>query len=102
MVYRLASLALALGLLAGLAGPVGAGSASHPMVFAEAARGDVNCSGRVTVLDALLILQYDVGLAELADLACAEAADVNASGRIDPVDAQLILQYSAGRIGALP
>jgi hypothetical protein len=57
-------------------------------------RGDANCDGNVTPIDAALVLQAGAGL--LAGLSCPQAADANGDGRIDAIDAAVILQISAG------
>ena len=54
--------------------------------------GDVNGDGKINTDDALLILQYVVGLSTI-DGNGAKAADVNGDGRIDTNDALGILQY---------
>jgi hypothetical protein len=63
-------------------------------------KGDVNSSGSVDIVDALLIAQYYVGL----DPATfdASAADVNCSGVIDIVDALIVAQLYVGLISAFP
>ncbi|MBN2737297.1 MAG: hypothetical protein JXR70_09975 [Spirochaetales bacterium] len=53
--------------------------------------GDVNNSGTIDIVDALLIAQYYVGLNP--NNFNPEKADVNCSGKIDIVDALLIAQY---------
>jgi hypothetical protein len=58
--------------------------------------GDVNSSGAVDIVDALLVAQYYVGLTP-ANFNAA-AADVNNSGTIDIVDALRIAQYYVGLI----
>ena len=55
---------------------------------------DVNCSGSVDSIDALLVLQFNAGL--LGQLACEENADANGDGAVNSVDATLILQFVAG------
>jgi lysophospholipase L1-like esterase len=61
--------------------------------------GDVNSSGSVDIVDALLIAQYYVGLnPPNFDPAF---ADVNSSGSVDIVDALLISQYYVGLIAQL-
>ena len=62
--------------------------------------GDVNSSGTIDIVDALLIAQYYVGLnpANFDQ----SAADVNGDGGIDIVDALLIAQYYVGLITSLP
>jgi pectate lyase len=62
--------------------------------------GDVNSSGGIDIVDALLIAQYYVGL-NPANFDSG-AADVNASGTIDILDALLIAQYYVGLITELP
>jgi PKD repeat protein len=63
--------------------------------------GDVNRDGAVDSLDALLILQFSVGLISENDLA-KDRADVNGDGGIDSLDALLILQKSVGLISDFP
>jgi alpha-tubulin suppressor-like RCC1 family protein len=60
--------------------------------------GDMNNSGKVTAADALLALQYSVGINTLG-LTAADAlarGDVNHSGKVTAADALLILQKSVG------
>jgi hypothetical protein len=72
-----------------------------PAISAQAAiLGDVNGSGSVDIVDALLGAQYYVGL-NPANFTAA-SADVNASGAIDIVDALLIAQYYVGLITSFP
>lgn len=61
--------------------------------------GDADCSGHVSSIDALLVLQYGAGL--IPELPCREAADVNQDGGVNSLDATLILQYVAGLIDSL-
>ena len=56
--------------------------------------GDADGDGRLTSLDALVVLQYDAGL--LTSLPSLEIADVNQDGSITSIDAALILQAVAG------
>lgn len=63
-------------------------------------RGDTNCDGAVTSIDATLVLQYAAGL--VLGLPCLEAADVNGDGLVNTVDSLLILQYDAGLLNSLP
>jgi hypothetical protein len=65
-----------------------------------AALGDVNASGAIDIVDALLVAQYYVGL-NPANFD-ASVADVNASGGTDIVDALLIAQYYVGLITEFP
>jgi mannan endo-1,4-beta-mannosidase len=62
--------------------------------------GDVNGSGTVDIIDALLIAQYYVGL-NPANFN-SQVADVNCSGGIDIVDALLVAQYYVGLISSFP
>ncbi len=61
--------------------------------------GDVNTSGTIDIIDALLIAQYYVGL-PVSNFNSA-AADVNCSGAIDIVDALRVAQYYVGLITSL-
>ena len=63
----------------------------------EKLRGDANCDGTVTSIDAALILQFTAGL--LAGLSC--NADANANGSVDAIDAALVLQFTAGLLQSL-
>jgi hypothetical protein len=69
-------------------------------VTAGAALGDVMIDGFIDAADALLVLQYDVGLRSLSTDQLA-VADVNKDGSIDAADAILILRFSASLIDAL-
>jgi hypothetical protein len=62
--------------------------------------GDVNSSGTIDIVDALLIAQYYVGLNPSGFNA--SVADVNCSGSIDIVDALLVAQLYVGLISQLP
>jgi M6 family metalloprotease-like protein len=62
--------------------------------------GDVNGSGSIDIVDALLIAQYYVGL-NPANFSAA-SADVNCTGSIDIVDALLVAQLYVGLIGNFP
>ncbi|MBN1697049.1 MAG: dockerin type I repeat-containing protein [Spirochaetales bacterium] len=62
--------------------------------------GDVNASGTIDIVDALLTAQYYVGLD--VDNFNTSKADVNCSGSIDIVDALIIAQYYVGLIGEFP
>ncbi|MBN1697459.1 MAG: carboxypeptidase regulatory-like domain-containing protein [Spirochaetales bacterium] len=62
--------------------------------------GDVDNSGRIDIVDALMLAQYYVGLNPPGiDLVC---GDVNHSGTINIVDALLIAQYYVGLISSFP
>jgi hypothetical protein len=72
-----------------------------PAIASQAAtRGDVNGSGNVDIVDALLIAQYYVGL-NLTNFDVT-AADTNGSGTVDIVDALLVAQYYVGIITSFP
>jgi hypothetical protein len=69
--------------------------------FAQSyALGDINHSGSIDIVDALLIAQKYVGLNPLNF--DANLSDVNASGGTDIVDALLISQYYVGLITQFP
>jgi hypothetical protein len=59
-------------------------------------RGDVNGSGTVDIVDALLIARYSAGLNPAGFVT--ENADVNTDGQITILDALLTARYSAGLI----
>ncbi|MBN1697231.1 MAG: family 16 glycosylhydrolase [Spirochaetales bacterium] len=59
-------------------------------------RGDVNSSGTIDIVDALMVAQYYVGLNPGGFNM--ENADTNCNGTIDIVDALLIAQYYVGLI----
>jgi len=60
-------------------------------------KGDVNSDGKVSIVDALLIARYDVGLnMENVDNFNADAGDVNGDDSIDISDAQKIARYVVG------
>jgi hypothetical protein len=63
-------------------------------------KGDVNGSGTVDIVDALLIAQYYVGLNPSGFVAA--NADVNCTGTIDVVDALVVAQYYVGLISSFP
>jgi hypothetical protein len=63
-------------------------------------KGDVNNSGTVDIVDALMIAQSYVGLNPAGFNAA--YADVNCSGGIDIVDALLVAQYYVGLISNFP
>ncbi len=59
---------------------------------ANPALGDVNGSGSIDSLDALLVLFHAAGMSDVPFL---NVADVNSAGSINPIDATLILQFTA-------
>ncbi|MBE7056251.1 MAG: hypothetical protein E7388_02265 [Ruminococcaceae bacterium] len=63
--------------------------------------GDADGNGVVNAIDAMVVLQYDVGLitGDQVDLL---AADVDGNGLINAIDAMLILQYDVGLITIFP
>jgi hypothetical protein len=62
--------------------------------------GDVNLSGTVDIVDALLVSQFYVG--QNPPNFYPDNADVNLDGFIDAVDSLLIAQYYTGLIPTLP
>ncbi|MFC1715300.1 dockerin type I domain-containing protein, partial [Candidatus Poribacteria bacterium] len=68
--------------------------------------GDVSNSGKVDSADALLILQYCIGLIYLPDSRYPNftlaTADVSGNGSISPFDASLILRLIVGDIAEFP
>ena len=60
---------------------------------------DVDCDGSVNSIDAVLILQFDAGLA--AGLPCEWNGEGNGDGLANAIDATLILQYDAGLLETL-
>ncbi len=60
--------------------------------------GDVNASGTIDIVDALLTAQYYVGLAPASFVAA--NADVNCDGSVDIIDALRIAQYYVGLVTA--
>jgi len=63
--------------------------------------GDINGDGKITALDAVLVLQNIVGLITLT-VEQQDAADVTGYGGISALDAALILQRSVGLISKFP
>ena len=63
-------------------------------------KGDVNGSGSIDIIDALLIAQWYVGInpANFNQ----SAADVNCSGSVDIIDALLVAQRYVGLISNFP
>ena len=56
--------------------------------------GDVNNDGSVNSADALIVLQYSVGLTAIDT----NLGDVNKDGIVNSADALMILQYSVGLV----
>ena len=56
-------------------------------------KGDVNCNGRVSITDLVILSRY---LAELDDLPCPRNADMNDDGLIDILDMVLLQRQLAG------
>lgn len=64
-------------------------------------RGDVNADGKITAIDALMVLKYVAGTQELTDMQKLRAnmnkdKDANGNGRVSSIDARWILQTAAG------
>ena len=63
--------------------------------------GDVDGNGSINSIDAMLILQYAVGIPVAASLDL-YAADVDGNGDANSIDAMLILQYAVGIFTEFP
>lgn len=72
-----------------------AGSPTSAPATSGGLLGDVNKDGIISVVDALLVSQYYVGLPVSIKL---DAADTNCNGSVDILDALLISQYYVGLI----
>ncbi len=72
---------------------------SEPEV--EVVYGDANNDGKISPLDASLVLQYNAQLIG-DDAVIVAALDVSGDGKISPLDASLILQYNAQLIKEFP
>jgi hypothetical protein len=81
-------------------GPTAVPTATPATTPQTGTKGDVNGSGAVDIVDALLVAQYYVGLTPSSFNAT--LADVNCSGGVDIVDALLIAQYYVGLTTAFP
>ena len=68
------------------------------IVFAQNL-GDVNSDNTITIVDALMVAQYYVGL--IQTFTVPTCADVNCDGNITIVDALMIAQYYVGLINQL-
>ena len=64
------------------------------LTFAHYSRGgDVNCNGRLSITDLVILSRY---LAELDDLPCPRNADINQDGVIDILDMVRLQRMLAG------
>jgi len=70
------------------------------MAVSAQTKGDVNNDGSITIVDALIVAQYTVGLNPAVFNAA--NADVNNSSAIDIIDALMIAQYYVGLITQFP
>ncbi len=70
-----------------------------PTLSPGAATGDVNSDGLITIVDALLVAQYYVGLDP--QNFNANAADANCDGSVNIVDALLVAQFYVGLVTVL-
>lgn len=61
--------------------------------------GDADCSGEISSIDALLVLQFSANLT--GPLPCAVLGDADGDGAVSAADASLILQYEAGLVERL-
>jgi len=63
--------------------------------------GDVSGNGKITVYDAVFVIQYVVGLTDL-EILQQQAADVTNDNTVTAMDAALILQHTVGLITQFP
>jgi hypothetical protein len=70
-----------------------------PTPTRSAAKGDVDCNGRVDAIDAANLLQYIARRTQT--LRCLANADVNNDGARNAIDVALVLQYTARLISSL-
>ncbi len=61
--------------------------------------GDINASGNISALDALMVLQYVAGVSDLTELQLLQA-DVDMNGVVNNIDALKILQFASGTISS--
>jgi hypothetical protein len=69
--------------------------------YSQAETGDVDGNGTITIIDALLVAQYYVGL-NPPGLLYIDASDVDCDGGTDIIDALLIAQYYVNLISEFP
>ena len=60
--------------------------------------GDVDNNGKVTLIDAQLVLKAALGIENFSDEKAAKAADADEPGKVDLVDVTLILKAALGII----
>ena len=60
--------------------------------------GDVNCDGKITARDALIVLRYSIGLIKDITDDIFTAMDVDRNGKATAADALLIQRYAVGLI----
>lgn len=58
-------------------------------------RGDINADGKITAVDALMVLKYVAGSEELSEMRVLRA-DMNKDSNVTAIDARWILQTAAG------
>ncbi|MCH8849713.1 MAG: hypothetical protein IIC89_02675 [Chloroflexi bacterium] len=108
LVLLLSVVAVGAALLPG-AGPAAATGVTADTLIGDAAlgsdttRGDVDGSGEVNSIDALLILQFDAAIIDPPPNPekWYQNGDLNEDGLLDSLDATLILQFHAGLIDSL-
>ena len=70
------------------------------LTISDGTLGDVNCDGRIDLLDAQMILDHEAGVLEQE--LNQTVADVSGDGTVDSNDAVLIQQFTDGKIPAFP
>ena len=58
-------------------------------------RGDINADGKITAVDALMVLKYVAGSEELSEMRVLRA-DMDKDSNVTAIDARWILQTAAG------
>jgi hypothetical protein len=84
----------------GAAAPTGGPTVTRTATGGTGSKGNVNGDTSITIVDALMIAQYTVGLGPSPFNST--NADVNCDGSISIVDALMVAQYTVGLITSFP